>query len=136
MNVLFVCKYNIFRSKVAEAFFLYYNKANNINVKSAGMLKYSENALMNKSVKDILEGRKIKYNNVGSRLIDKKLIEWADKIIIVADNVLPEQFPPEKVIHWKIPDASEHNSAAILQSMNQIEKEVKNLVKRMEYLKK
>ena len=38
-SILFVCKYNRFRSRVAEAYFKKINKNKNISVKSAGIIK-------------------------------------------------------------------------------------------------
>ena len=39
MNILFVCRYNRFRSRTAEAYFKKINKNKKIKVKSAGIFK-------------------------------------------------------------------------------------------------
>ena len=38
-NILFVCKYNRFRSKIAEAYFNKINKNKLVSVKSAGIIR-------------------------------------------------------------------------------------------------
>ena len=38
-NILFVCKHNVFRSKIAEAYFKKVNQNREINAKSAGIIK-------------------------------------------------------------------------------------------------
>lgn len=111
--------------------FLHYCINKNVVVKSAGMKADFLHLHMAKQVIDILNARGIKFFDSGSRLVDKNLIRWADKIIVVADNVSPEIFPAERVLQWSVPDASEYDSAAILVSMKMIEKEVKELVKRV-----
>jgi protein-tyrosine-phosphatase len=131
MNLLFVCKYNRFRSKVAEALFLHYNKNKNINVKSAGMNIDVLRPFIAKSVLEVLEGRKIKVPDQNSRKVDDYLINWADKIVVSADNVDLKSFPADKVIQWDIPDASEHDMAAILISMKLIEEQIKRLVDKL-----
>ncbi len=121
--------YNRFRSKVAEAMFLHYCKNKKIEVKSAGMRTDFLHLHMAKQVIDILNAKGIKALDNGSRLVDEGLINWADKIVVVADNVSPEIFPAKKVLQWSVPDASEHDRTATLASMKMIEEEIKRFVK-------
>ena len=108
------------------------NKNKDAEVKSAGINIDVLRPYVAKQVIGILKLKNIKIIDEKSQLINPSLIKWADKIIISADNVSPELFPSEKVIQWDIPDASEHNSSAVLVSMNMIEKNVKRLVKKLE----
>ena len=41
VNILFVCRYNRFRSRIAEAYFNKINKNKNVKAKSAGLIKGS-----------------------------------------------------------------------------------------------
>lgn len=96
MNILFVCKYNRFRSKVAEALFTHYNKKKGIIVRSAGLILDPISPYVTQLVIQILKKHRVKVLNEQSRIIDSRLIDWADKIIVVANNIPFEQFPPRK----------------------------------------
>jgi len=104
-NILFICKYNVFRSKVAEAYFKKINKNKNIKVKSAGIISgciRGKNTTA--SVKEF--GLSLKGNSKGLNI---NLLKWADIIIIVADDVPREIFKynnayPRRVILWKLKD--------------------------------
>jgi len=106
MNILFVCKYNRFRSKVAEAYFKKVNKDSDAVVKGAGLIpKFDIDAEIFDSVKK--SGLEISLDPIG---VDYNLIRWADKIIIVASNIPIDIFeevvsPESEVIHWEIQDA-------------------------------
>ncbi len=73
MNVLFVCKHNRFRSKVAEAFAKKYIRG--INVKSAGVQLDILRPFVAESVHQVLEDKKIKIEDERSRQITEQDIE-------------------------------------------------------------
>ena len=78
-NILFVCRNNQLRSKMAEDFFKQFNKDPENSARSAGILS--------------------------GNLINRDLVRWADRIIIVADNVSPsmiEEKYGKKVEVWGI----------------------------------
>jgi len=130
MNLLFVCKHNRFRSKVAEALFLKYCKNKNIHVKSCGISVDELRSYVADSVKKILkEDYGVGIVDEVSKRITEDDIKWADKIIIVADNVLLSGvFPLDKTEIWKISDASELDVESIKKSVKEIDKKVKELV--------
>jgi protein-tyrosine-phosphatase len=104
LNILFVCKHNIFRSQVAEAYFKKINKDKKIDVKSAGIL-------LEDKVQNIIKiGKKFGLKLKGNPdYMKSEYIQWADIIIIVADDVPKEIFKYNKeyinkVIAWKISD--------------------------------
>jgi len=109
MNILFVCKYNRFRSKVAEAYFKKVNKDSNVVVKGAGLIpNYTIDEEIFNSTRE--SGLEISREPLG---VDYNLVLWADKIIIVANNIpisiFDEIVKPgdgKEIIHWKIEDAS------------------------------
>ena len=105
MNILFVCKYNAFRSKVAEAYFKKINKNRNIKVKSRGIIGKSKiSPQQKKKCKEL--GITIKGKSKG---LTMDMLKWADLIIITANDVPKNIFMynkkyPRKVIIWKIKD--------------------------------
>ncbi len=106
MNILFVCKYNRFRSRVAEAYFKKINKNKEIKVKSTGIIK--GNYPPDKA--QILGAKKLGLNIEGKpQGLSTDLLKWQNTTIIVANDVPPEIFKEnkkfgKKTIVWKIPD--------------------------------
>lgn len=105
MNILFVCKYNRFRSKVAEAYFNKIAKGSKHKAKSAGIIK---GRLIEKVRKQVVKKHGIQIKGE-SRTLDVPLLLWQDVIVIVADDVPPSIFKGskkfgKKVIVWRIPD--------------------------------
>ena len=105
-KILFVCKFNRFRSKVAEAYFNKINKNKNIAVKSAGLFagSYPLDSQQVKLAKKF--GIKIKKK---PRAMSAKLLSKINKIIIVADDVPKNLFLfkgkyLQEVTIWKIKD--------------------------------
>lgn len=129
MNILFCCKANRFRSRVAEAIFNHCNKNRKIEVKSAGVKLDPIRPYAAKIVIDILNKKGIKMNDEKSKSVDENLIKWADKIVIVADNVDPSLFPNEKIIVWKIEDADESEVEKVKIIIDKIEGKVKDFLK-------
>lgn len=131
INILFVCRYNRFRSKTAEAYFKKINKNKNVRVKSAGLIKGNPR----KSIKELKKfGIKIKGPPQG---LTSKLMAWQNVTIIVADNIPPKVFDKnkkygKKVLVWKIKDAERKDSKQKVIAIKQIIKKVDSLVKQLE----
>jgi protein arginine phosphatase len=89
LRVLFICKHNALRSRIAEAHLKKINK--NIDVKSAGIISGG------KTSKD--EDRVLKNNGFVFKkkfnVVSRPVIMWADIIIIVANDI------PKKIFQWK-----------------------------------
>ena len=101
MNVLFVCRNNQLRSKMAEDFFRQFNEDPGNSARSAGILS--------------------------GNIINRDLVRWANKIIIVADNVSPsmiEEKYGKKVEVWAV-SSNEGNLYRV------IEEKVKALIKQI-----
>ena len=83
-NILFVCKWNRFRSKIAEAFFNKYNRNENYKARSAGVVR--GHLPLNKNE---VSGAKKFGINLGERPrgLTSELMGWQDIIIIVANDV-------------------------------------------------
>ncbi len=135
LNILFICRANCFRSKVAEAYFKKINKNKNIKAKSAGVIggyKQSESQI------NFIKGFGINLNGF-SKGITADLLRWTDILIIVADDVPSRIFDYEikrkyikKIIRWNITDVEssrdeEDNKRAIKQVMKKVDKLNKDL---------
>lgn len=75
--------------------------------------------------------KKVQVKDESAREINDELIDWADKIIVVADNVPLETFPREKTEVWKISDCSEYDIDCVSKAVKEIEVKVKELAKRL-----
>lgn len=127
-HILFICKHNRFRSKIAEAIFKKLNKNRNFKVKSAGIIKSNQiNFLQNKLARKL----DIKINN-RSIGISADILSWADIIIIVADDIpislFNEQKKNKKLILWKIPDSKRNNIKDIIKIIKMIENKVVHFI--------
>ncbi len=141
-NILFVCRHNIFRSKVAEKFFNKFNENKKYRAKSAGLFKWSKSALRGdvgyKAEKKIAREFGINLDGA-SKGIDHDLLKESDIIVLVADDVDPSVFTHEehfygKLIVWKITDVkSKHKNKydVALSSVKKIEKKVKDFIRRL-----
>ena len=129
MNVLFICKHNRFRSKAAEVLFNFYNQNKKNKAKSAGIHLDVMNVAEN--VHRVLREKGIENVDNLPRAVDKKLIKWADKIIIVADNVSAEGFPMGKTETWEISDCDQGDLEGIRERVEKIELKVKDLLERL-----
>ncbi|MBM3233319.1 hypothetical protein FJZ18_04100 [Candidatus Pacearchaeota archaeon] len=121
LNILFICKYNRFRSRIAEAYFNKINKNPKIKAKSAGIIRGSTlDSTQVRVCKE--EGLNISGYPKG---MSTTLLKWQEIIIVVADDVPPSLFEDnkkygKKLLIWKIPDSktnSEEEIRGIVQSI-------------------
>jgi len=130
MKILFVCKYNRFRSQVADAYFRKINKNKKIKSYSAGIIMSGPIA---KSVKQI--GKKLGLKISGKpKGINEKLLKDIDLLVVVADNVSASMFKTrvKRVLKWDIPDTSQEDLQSIERISKTIIKRVDVLVKSLE----
>ena len=144
INLLFICKHNIFRSKVAEAYFKKINKNKNIHVDSAGFIKGAWTKMplhiiriINKQ-KEASKKRGFKLK-IQSKELSIDLLKKQDLIIIISDD-LPNIFQVKeyakkdlKVKKWKIKDIDSNNYSEkkLDYAIDQIMKKVDQLVKEL-----
>ncbi len=137
MNILFVCKHNRFRSKVAEALFRHYYKKDDVKTKSAGLIVDVMKPYINRNVVLVMKDKGISMRDDGAKKIDDFILKWADKIIITADNVAPEMFKGKEFMKgkpiefWDISDTSESDVKGIAVRVNLIERKVLDLIKEL-----
>ncbi len=129
MNILFVCKSNVFRSQVAEAYLKDISKK--VNVKSAGVIEETKRSP--KIIKIAkMQGLKLKGKSQG---LNTKLIKWADIIVVTANNIPKGIFTRKKVIVWKIKDFYPEEGSEVKKRtkiIKQIMKKVDKLNKKLE----
>ena len=133
INILFVCRYNRFRSRIAEAYFKKVNKSKRIKVKSAGLIKGNSLSKFTVEIAKNL-GLDIKGKVKG---LSSKLMSWQNLTVIVADDVPPEVFEKnkqygKKVIIWKIKDVKYVQTGEIKKLAKIIMKKVDILNKDLE----
>ncbi|MEK6812170.1 MAG: hypothetical protein AABX76_01280 [Nanoarchaeota archaeon] len=140
MKVLFVCRGNVARSQMAEAFF---NKLTNgkHSAQSAGIEAMGSdgtdlNGMLLKdraSSKHVIETMKrvgIDISNNFIKRLTPEMVEYADKIIvIVKPEIIPEFLRDnEKVIYWNITDPDEQTIDFHEQTRDKIKKLVEEFV--------
>lgn len=136
MNILFVCKHNLFRSKIAEAYFKKINKNETLIATSAGIIKGD---ILDKYQSKSLVLQKNIAKNFGLETNPKfiglsiSLLKKQDLIIVAADDVPKIVFNNKKyvkkVIQWKIKDCELHEKERISNIIQQIIKKVEKLTK-------
>lgn len=131
MKLLFVCKHNRFRSKVAEAIFNKQNKNKDIYSESRGFFMDGHRPYISENVIKVM---KEKGYSVGGtpKQADLNSINNYDLIVVAANNLdielLREKFKG-KIIKWEIPDCDESEVDRIKEIINMIEEKVKELIK-------
>ncbi len=128
MRILFVCKYNRFRSKIAEAFFNKLSKRS--KAKSYGIFKGSQ---VSKNVIEVGKELGLKINPKPNKLT-QNLLAQQDLIVIAADDVSKNKLKnyKKKIIIWKIPDVDNRSKEKIIKTIEVIEKKVKRLIRELE----
>jgi len=128
LNILFVCRYNRFRSRVAKSYFKKINNNPLVKVKSAGLIK--GNPLNSWTVRYAKEmGLDIRGKTCG---LSSKLMAWQNITIIVADNVPPQVFDRnkkygKKVIVLKIKDVNSNGRIKIRTKIKEVMNKVDKL---------
>ena len=135
-NILFICKHNIFRSRVAEEYLKKINK--NVNVSSAGLIKGI--SLSESQRRAALKfGLNISYKpkNLGEKMLTEQ-----DLVIVVANDIPKVIFENPlyklkgKIIIWKIKDVSNLFSPSEKNSKEIIERIIKKVDELNKKLKK
>jgi protein-tyrosine-phosphatase len=126
MKVLFICKHNRFRSRVATS---YFNKINKIDrgkniAKGAGI--YPDNDPLDKNEVNISKSLGVDIKGK-PRKVSQELLKWQDIIVIVADDVKKSQiknYNKYKIIVWKVKDTDITNKKRIKMIVKEIIKRV------------
>ncbi len=106
-NILFICRYNRFRSRIAETYFNKINKNKDTFAKSAGLIRGEPITSA-----QIIPAKKFGLDISGvPQELSYKILDWQNIIVIVADDVPGNIFSKKnketkKVFYWKIKDAN------------------------------
>lgn len=107
MKILCVCKKNVWRSQIAEAFF---RKYSDFEVISAGFKVEDEQWKLIDEYPDTPQCMLDIWINIWwnkRKQLTKKMCDRADKIIFIADvNLLPDYIDKNKLIVWNIGDGA------------------------------
>ena len=139
-KILFVCKYNRFRSKTAEVYFNKINKNKGIKAMSAGIIEVNKPLSLPERKRNLYLKKKfgfiLKAKSVSVSV--SSLLE-ADKIIIVADDIPSRIFNSkkwkDKVEVWSIEDENGYDKTNINKIVGFIIKKVDNLIKQLDKTK-
>jgi protein-tyrosine-phosphatase len=131
-RIIFICKFNRFRSQIAAGFFEKLKMNNKYVVASAGVIRGQP---ISKVVKEIASRYKLKLSK--PKGLVREILNKQDVIVIVADDVPLAIFKNLKksgkiVKVWKVHDAKETSVSKIKPSVHAIEEKVKKLVKELE----
>ncbi len=136
MKLLFICKYNAFRSRVAEEYLKKINKNGHISVKSRGIILGGNSDPQQRGISKKLLGVNIAKRKPMIMSIND--MKEADRIIVVANDVPKIIFNysnapiMKKVIIWRIKDEQRRNRKNIKRIILLIKKKVDKLNKQLE----
>ncbi|HPD81746.1 MAG TPA: hypothetical protein PK357_01460 [Candidatus Pacearchaeota archaeon] len=128
INILFVCRYNRFRSRIAEAYFKKINKNKKIKVRSAGLFRG-----MSLSPETIKNAKKFGLDIVGKvNGLSSAVIKNQNIVVVVADDVPSQVFDKsrkmgKKVLLWNIKDANYKDQKSVKKVIKKIIKKVDDL---------
>lgn len=138
MKIIFICKYNAFRSKIAESYFKKINKNPQIKVISRGFFMGDRADNVQRKMAKTLLDVKIQGDSVPVNI--NELVS-ANKIIVVANDIPKIMFNysyedlQKKLEIWRIKDEQKKNVKNIENIIKAIKKRVSSLVKELEKLK-
>ncbi len=129
-HILFVCRYNRFRSLLAEAFFNKYNRNKSAIAKSAAPIRGMP---LSDNVKKLAKEFKVKIKEKPQGLTSR-LMKWQNITVIAANDVPSTLFDKnrlygKKVIHWHIKDVDDNSMESMRKISKMIKKKVIELIK-------
>jgi protein-tyrosine-phosphatase len=104
-------------------------KGEKAQAKSAGIILDLMHPYMSRTVVRVLRDKNIPVMDNGAKKVDDFLLKWADRVIIVADNVAPEYFKGKLITLWEINDCAEDDAYGVSKRVDMIEQKVQELVK-------
>ncbi len=128
-RVMFVCKFNRFRSQLATGFFNKLADKKKYQAVSAGIIRGYP---ISSEVKKLARKHKIKIDY--PKGLAGEVLNSQDIIIIVADDVPPEIFKNNKaagtkILVWKIKDTKETPGKQLDSTVKQIQDKVEKFVR-------
>jgi protein-tyrosine-phosphatase len=136
MKILFICKHNVFRSRIAEEYFKKINLNKKIEVISRGIVMGGHSDAEQRGIPKQLLG--IDIDNRTPIPLKKQDLENSDLIIVVANDIprrifdYQSMYIQDKVFIWKIKDEQLQNKKNIKRTTLEIKKRVDKLNKKLE----
>ncbi|OGJ13209.1 hypothetical protein A3K82_01380 [Candidatus Pacearchaeota archaeon RBG_19FT_COMBO_34_9] len=136
MKILFICKYNAFRSRIAEEYFNKINRNPKIKTISRGLIMGGNSDKEQREISRKLLGINIAKRN--SLPVKKSELKEADLIIVAADDVpriifnYNNNILQRKVRIWKIKDEQKRNKENIKKIALLIKNKVDELNRELE----
>jgi len=139
MRILFVCKYNRFRSRIAEAYFKKVNKNPKIQAESAGIIQ----GWFPLDKTEVEIAKEFDLDIIGKpRALSTELLRQQNKLIVTADNVpvsifervmIADKTPcsfteKSNLMLWKIQDEEKGNKESIRKIIKSIIAKVDELI--------
>ncbi len=138
MNILFLCKANLFRSRMAHEFFDIHNSNLDIKTDSAALI-YDFDKPHNLVVK-AMEEINIDISKKIPKKVNQELINWADLIVLMFPDLEEPLFEYElndqKIEIWNIEDLSipDDNISELkkfIKARNEIEIKIKEFIENL-----
>ena len=131
MKILFICKHNVFRSRIAEEYFKKINKNKKIEVISRGIVMGGHSDKEQRGIPKKLLG--IDIDQRTPIPLRKQDLESSDLIIVVANDIprrifdYQDMYIQDKVFIWKIRDEQLQNKKNIKRTTLEIKRKVDKL---------
>lgn len=138
MKVLFVCRANIFRSQIAEAYFRRYcpeHEVESVGTKirddRIGWMLKRQTEVAVKLILDVMKEDGIDMSKNKRKALTPELVGWADKIICMAQrDTIPHYLERKGYEYWAVEDASlDTDREFFVQTREEIKGLVKKFVK-------
>ena len=142
MKVLFVCKFNVGRSQMAEAFFNKLSKKNNST--SCGVDPYyvehydAKVANYPKSrVIDVMAEKGVDISRNRIKMANKKMVDDADMVIAIMSNDRAKRDLPKYITNsprfrlWEIEDANARHASSMYEAQSRNRDKIYALVKKL-----
>ena len=130
MNVLFVCKGNVARSQIANAFFNKLSEKNK-SVSAGTVVGEKEGESLHEFVIKCMTEEGLDLSKNKRKQLTPEMVILADRIIVIAEKEnLPDYLTnSNKIIFWKINDPKNMSYEYCIKVKNEIKTYVKRLVK-------
>ena len=135
MKILFICKHNIFRSRIAEEYFKKTNRNKKIEVISRGIVMGGHSDKEQREIPKKLLG--INIDNRKPIPLNIRDLKNSDMIIVVANDIprrifdYQKMYIQNKVFIWKIKDEQKQNKNNIKSIVLKIKKRVDRLNRKL-----
>jgi protein-tyrosine-phosphatase len=142
MKVLFVCKFNVGRSQMAEAFFNKLSKKNHST--SCGVdpyyVKHYHAKVVNypkSKVIDVMAEKGIDISKNSIKMADRKMVENADMVIAIMSSNRAKRDLPKYIINspkfrlWEVEDANAKYTSSMYEAQSRNRDKISMLVKKL-----